>query len=56
MNGTKYQVRVDNILSEEFQVVSGLQQGNAFSPLLFNIAPEKVVQSIQRDNHGIDIS
>lgn len=28
MNGTKYQVRVDNVLSEEFQVVTGLKQGD----------------------------
>ncbi|VVC31914.1 Reverse transcriptase domain [Cinara cedri] len=55
MNGTKYQVRVDNVLSEEFQVVTGLKQGDALSPLLFNIALEKVVRSIQRDNYGIDI-
>jgi sorting nexin-29 len=26
MNGTKYQVRVDNVLSKEFQVVTGLKQ------------------------------
>jgi hypothetical protein len=32
-----------------------LKQGDALSPLLFNIALEKVVRSIQRDNHGIDI-
>ncbi|VVC36479.1 Reverse transcriptase domain [Cinara cedri] len=55
MNGTKYQVRVDNILSEEFQVVTGLKQGDSLSPLLFNIALEKVVRSIQRNNYGIDI-
>jgi len=55
MNGTKYQVRVDNVLSEEFQVVTGLKQGDALLPLLFNIAPEKVLQSVQRGNYGIDI-
>jgi len=49
MNGTKYQVRVDNVLSKEFQVVTGLKQGDALSPLLFNIAPEKVVRNIQGD-------
>jgi len=43
MNGIKYQVRVDNILSKEFQVVTGLKQGDAFSSLLFNIALENVV-------------
>jgi len=46
MNGIKYQVRVHNILSEELQVITGLKQGDALSPLLFNIALEKVVWSI----------
>jgi len=36
-------------------VVTGLKQGDALSPLLFNIALEKVVRSIQKDNHSIDI-
>lgn len=54
MNGTKYQVRVDNVLSEEFQVVKGLKQGDALSRLLFNIALEKIVRSTQR-GYGIDI-
>jgi len=36
MKGTKFQVRVENVLSEEFQVITSLKQ--AHSPLLFNIA------------------
>jgi hypothetical protein len=36
-------------------VVTGLKQGDALSPLLFNIALEKFVRSIQKDNHGVDI-
>jgi hypothetical protein len=38
MNGTKYKLRVDNLLFEEIQVVTGLKQGDALSLLLFNIA------------------
>lgn len=38
MNDTKYQVKVDKVLSEEFQVVTTLKQGDTLSPLLFNIA------------------
>jgi len=56
MDGTRYQVNVGNVLSEEFQVVTGLKQGSALSPLLFNIALEKFVRNKQRDNCGIDIS
>lgn len=56
MNSTKYQLRANNVPSEEFQMVTSLKQGDALSPLLFNIALEKVIRSIQRDNScGIDI-
>jgi sorting nexin-29 len=55
MNVTKYQVRVDNILFNEFQVVIVLKKGDVLSSLLFNIALKKVVQSIQKDNYGINI-
>lgn len=43
MNGTRYQVRVDKTLSGEFKVMAGIKQGDALSPLLFNIALEKVM-------------
>lgn len=49
INVTWYQVRVDNILSNEFDALTGLKQGDALSPLLFNIALEKV----QKTNHGV---
>jgi len=55
MNDTKHQVRVDNVLSEEFQVVTGFIQGDALSPILFNIVLEKVIWSIQWDKYDIDI-
>lgn len=32
MNGTKYQVKIDQILSEEFHVITGLKQRDAFHP------------------------
>ncbi|VVC32904.1 Hypothetical protein CINCED_3A024403 [Cinara cedri] len=35
--GTKCQVSVDGKLPEEFEVMIGLKQGDALSPLLFNI-------------------
>lgn len=40
MEGTKYQVRVDSILSHAFTVETELKQGGALSPLLFNLALE----------------
>jgi len=55
MNGTRYQVRVDCALSEEFEVITGLKQGDALSPILFNIALEKVIRSVQSNKLGINI-
>ncbi|CAI6362278.1 unnamed protein product [Macrosiphum euphorbiae] len=37
MEGVKYQVRVDNIMSEAFSVETGLKQGDTLSSLLFNV-------------------
>jgi len=53
MGGTKYQVRVDQTASEEFQVTTGLKQGDALSPLLFDIALEKVIKSVQYNGYGL---
>ncbi|KAL4082886.1 hypothetical protein QTP88_029540 [Uroleucon formosanum] len=55
MNGTRYQVRVDCTLSEEFEGITGLKQGDALSPILFNIALEKVIRSVQSNKLGINI-
>lgn len=55
MSVTKYQVRIYQILSEEFEVVTGLKQGDALSPLLINIALEKVIRSVQNNKLGTSI-
>lgn len=55
MNSIKYQVRIDSVLSEELQIVTGLKQRDDLSPLLFNIAQDKVARNVQRDNCDIDI-
>lgn len=56
MSGIKYQVRINFVVFEEFQVMIGLKQRNALSRLLFNIALEKVIRSVQGDNWATDIS
>lgn len=53
MEETKYQVRVDSILFEAFTVETGLKQGDALSPLLFNLAIEKVVRTMQNAGSGV---
>jgi len=47
MEGTKYQVRVDS---------TGLKQGDALSPLLFNLALEIVVRMMQSETNGIVVN
>ena len=55
MENTQYQIRVDNTLSEAFEVNSGLKQGDALSPLLFNLALEKTIREMQKEPTGITI-
>jgi len=51
MENTKYRVRTQNVTSETFTVETGLKQGDALSPVLFNLALEKVIRVLQ-DNEG----
>lgn len=47
MEEAKYWVRVDNELLSLFMVDTGLKLGDLLSPLLFNLALEKVVRELQ---------
>ena len=47
MENTQYTVRVDNTMSTSFTVDTGLKQGDALSPILFNLVLEKVVRELQ---------
>jgi hypothetical protein len=56
MKNTKYRVRTQNVTSETFTVETGLKQGGALSPVLFNLALEKVVRILQDNEDGLLIS
>lgn len=56
IEGTKYQVKVDSIISDAFTVETGLKQGDALSPLLFNLALEKVVRMMQNAKSGATVN
>lgn len=43
IEGVKYRIRVESIVSEAFNVETGLKQGDILSPLLFNTALEKAL-------------
>jgi hypothetical protein len=55
MENTQYQMRVDNTLSNALEVNNGLKQGDALSPMLFNLVLEKTIRKIQKETTGITI-
>jgi len=52
---TEIKIQVGNSLSTAAQVKTGLRQGDALSPILFNLALEKVVQSTSFEHGGVQI-
>lgn len=56
MEDTKYQIKVNHTIFDEFQVITGLKQGDALSPLLLNLALEKVIRSVQNNKCELEVS
>lgn len=52
LNNVKSRVRIRNKLSDHFETVDGLRQGDPLSTLLFNITLEKAVRGVNIDKHG----
>jgi len=52
---TRSVVRIEGTLSSFFENKTGLKQGNPLSPILFNLALQKVIQSIKMVPSGIKI-
>ena len=49
-------VRVGNNMSDSFEIRSGLKQGDALSPLLFNFALEYAILKIKEDKKGLALN
>jgi len=56
MEDTQYRVRVEQTMSEPFEVSTGLKQRDSLSPTLFNLALEKAIREMQIKTTGITIS
>jgi len=52
---TRSAVRIEGTLSSFFENKTGLKQGDSLSPILFNLALQKVIQSIKMVPSGIKI-
>ena len=50
---TRSAVRIEGTLSSFFENKTGLKQGDPLSPILFNLALQKVIQSIKMVPSGI---
>lgn len=52
----QYQIKADQVTLETFTVEIGLNQGDALSSILFNIALKKAVREMQRKATIIEIN
>ncbi|KAG8237000.1 hypothetical protein J437_LFUL015911 [Ladona fulva] len=56
LDDTRAKIKLGNKICETFRVNTGLRQSNGLSPILFNIALEKVNRDIKKFNfHGVQV-
>ena len=56
IHDNKGRVRVTNELSNPFEIREGLKQGDALSPLLFNLVLEYVIRYVQESKTGVTLN
>jgi hypothetical protein len=52
LRNTTGRVKVQNMMTEEFEINNGLRQGDALSTHLFNVVLEKVMRHIKINEGG----
>jgi len=55
MNKTRCKVKFNQHFSDEFEIKTGLQEGDTLSPVFFNIALETIINETQNKYGGLNL-